>query len=113
MSNTYTWKIEALDTFPSFEGQQNVVYIIHWRLYGSRYTESGSYESNIFGTQQVAPYISGSPFIPFQDLTQENVTGWLLDAMGPKYGELTASLNQTIENMINPPIITLPPPWPS
>lgn len=111
MANTYTWAFNALETLPHSGGQENVVYIVHWRLYGNRDTESGSYVTDLFGAQQVAPYVSGSPFVPFDQITENDVTGWVLDAMGSRYGELTASLNQRIEDMINPPTVMLPPPW--
>ena len=111
METTYSWNFDALETIPHVGEQQNVVYIVHWRLYGNRDTESGSYVSDLFGAQQVAPYVAGSPFIPFDSLTKEDVTGWVLDAMGPRYGELTSSLNQRIDDMISPPTFILPPPW--
>lgn len=111
METSYNWAFECLETIPHIGGQENVVYIVHWRLYGNRDTDSGSYSTNLFGAQQVAPYVSGSPFIPFDQLTENEVTGWVLDAMGPKYGELTASLTQMIDDMINPPTLILPPPW--
>lgn len=111
MADTYNWTFEALETIPHVGEQQNVVYIVHWRLYGNRDTESGSYVTDLFGAQQVAPYVVGSPFIPFDSLTKEDVTGWVLDAMGSRYGELTASLSQRIDDMISPPIVLLPPPW--
>lgn len=111
METTYSWSFECLETIPHSGGQENVVYVVHWRLYGNRNTESGSYSSDLFGAQQVAPYVSGTPFIPFESLTQEDVTSWVLYAMGPKYGELTSSLNQRIDDMINPPTVILPPPW--
>jgi hypothetical protein len=113
METTYNWTFDALETIPHVGDQQNVVYIVHWRLYGNRGTESGSYVTDVFGAQRVAPYVAGSPFIPFESLTKEDITGWVLDAMGPNYGELTSSLNQRIEDMVNPPTIILPPPWAS
>jgi hypothetical protein len=111
MATSYNWVFEALETLPHSGGQENVVYIVHWRLYGNRDTVSGSYTTDLFGAQQVAPYVAGSPFVPFENLTENEVTGWVLDAMGPKYGELTASLNQRIDDMITPPTFVLPPPW--
>lgn len=111
METSYTWKFDALETIPNVYDKQNVVYIVHWRLYGNRDTESGSYTTDLFGIQQIAPYTLGAPFIPFENLTEENVADWVLNSMGSKYGELTASINQRIEDMINPPTLILPPPW--
>lgn len=113
METSYSWSFEALETIPFSDGQQNIVYNVHWRLYGSRQkqNESGSYLVDVFGVQALAPYVSGSPFIPFESLTSETVTGWVLDAMGEKYGNLTASLSQRIDDIVNPPTLVLTPPW--
>ncbi len=111
METSYNWSFEALEAIPFSYGHQNVVYNVHWRLYGSRQTESGSYVSDFFGVQALSPYVSGSPFIPFENLTSEIITGWVLDSMGDKYGNLTASLNQRIDDLINPPTLVLLPPW--
>lgn len=65
------------------------------------------------GSQQLTPYVSGSPFVPYDQLTKPMVEGWLLDAMGASsYNTLTASVDYTLEQAAIPPTsISLPPPW--
>lgn len=108
--NTYTWRFPAIDVYTQQGSYSDVVYNIHWRL--SATTESGSYSAENYGVQSVAPYNpdSGS-FIPYENLTKELVTSWILDSMGEKYGILTASLDNQIEIQINPPTLQLSPPW--
>jgi hypothetical protein len=52
---------------------------------------------------------SETDFTAYPDLTYEQVCGWL-DA-GLDVPALDANLDQQIENIINPPLITLPLPW--
>lgn len=109
-NNTYTWKFPAIDVYRQQESYTDVVYNVHWRLAGT--DQSGSYSAEVYGVQSVAPYNpdSGS-FIPYENLTEATVTDWVLNSMGEKYGNLTASIDSQIENLINPPTLQLPPPW--
>lgn len=109
-NNTYTWKFPAIDVYRQQESYTDVVYNVHWRLAGT--DQSGSYSAEAYGVQSVAPYNpdSGS-FIPYESLTKEIITSWVLDSMGERYGNLTASIDAQIENLINPPTLQLPPPW--
>ena len=51
-------------------------------------------------------------YVPYADLTEELVIGWVQDAMGEDGVVATeASVETQIENQINPPIITPPLPW--
>jgi hypothetical protein len=113
MANTYTWSFPTLQTYANQDGLENVIYVVHWRLNGACPEESGSYNAQLIGTQQIAPFISGSrPFIPYDQITEENITEWLEEAMGPeKIADLHLNIDQQISNSINPPVLYLPPPW--
>jgi hypothetical protein len=55
---------------------------------------------------------TGSAFIPYPDLTFNDVEGWVTTAMGPEQvASLSAGLAQNIANQINPPVVYLPNPW--
>lgn len=89
----------------------DVVYTIHWR-YGA-VDQSTSYSAEVYGIQSVAPYNpdSGS-FISYSDLTKSVVVGWLTASMGEeKINDLTASLDQQIDQQISPSVMILPNPW--
>jgi hypothetical protein len=100
-----TWKIEALNCKPSFDGKTNVVETIHWRLNGV----DGDYATSVYGSQGVT-YIEGSPFTDYDSLTEETVVEWLKDALGAEQvatyedgvnGQLEALKNPTV---VNPPL---------
>lgn len=109
-NNTYSWKFPAIDVYKQQGSYADVVYSIHWRLNGTDQTTSHSIE--LYGVQSVAPYNpdSGS-FIPYENLTEEVVIGWVVNSMGSRYGELTSSIDSGIQNLIDPPTQQLPPPW--
>lgn len=107
MDITYTWNFNPLESYPTSSGQNDVVFRVHWQLYGS----TGSYQGSSIGTQQIT-YDSGSTFIPFNELTYKTVYNWVTASMGVEMmNQYTASVYQQIENQINPPILIQQPPW--
>ena len=92
MANTYQWQISRLDAKIHQYEQDNVIYNIHWRLIGSDDSDP-PYRSSQLGICGVK-YIEGEPFIPYADLTKENVIGWLESSLDVE------SLKQEIDNKI-------------
>lgn len=108
--NTYAWSFPSLETYNNEGGQANVVFVVNWCLTATDPTQA--YSTRRCGAQQIAPYVSGSQFIPFQDLTPTIVEGWMVDALtSSTYNALTASLDAALDDLINPPTRVLPPPW--
>ena len=105
MTNTYTWTVQALDCYPTYEGETDVVFVVSWRCDGT----DGTYSSFNTGQTQV-PYISGDPYTPYADLTQSQVLGWVW-ANGVDQAAVEAALATDIENQVNPPVVTPPLPW--
>lgn len=108
---TYNWNFNPLESYPTSAGESDVVFMAHWQLYAS----TGSYSASAIGTQTVAPYEEGQPFTPFNELTYEQVKGWVLDAMNANdpntVDNLYASLEAQIQNQINPPVLVQQAPW--
>ena len=77
MANTYNWKINALDAKVSVDDVENVVYTVHWSLMATSENEEHTV-SNI-GTHSVE--YDADNFVPYEDLTEEIVIGWLEDAL--------------------------------
>lgn len=103
----YTWTINPLEAYPTASGETDVVFTAHWQLHAI----TGSYIATSIGTQALT-YTAGTPFTPFNNLTLEQVTGWVETAMGEGgVAELKAGLATQIENQINPPTVTLQSPW--
>jgi hypothetical protein len=110
--STITWQIEQLSCVPQEEGQTDVVISVAWRVNGVDDTSGTPLYATVYGSQSVAPYTEGAPFIPYADLTQPEVIGWVQNAMGEsQVAAINASIEQQIESQVNPTVVTPPLPW--
>lgn len=101
----YTWNCKEVDAYPTYETESDVVYNVHWYLAAN--VEGAAYYASIYGTQVIS-LDDIEEFIPFADLTNEIVTGWVKSAMGEeKVEELEGALSLDIANQINPTSVTL------
>lgn len=120
MATTYSWIFNTLDCYSSLSGETNVVFNVLWKLVATKTIEEYNnltgttyytYSAKTVGNQPI-PLSDSQPFIPYENLTQQIVQGWVEDAMGvDQVNTLKNSLEQNIENQINPPILYLTPPW--
>ena len=112
MANTYSWAINALDTYPSQEDLADVVYNVHWGLTATsdqNDTDGNAYIATSIGTQTVsAPNADG--FTAFDDLTQEIVETWL-EASDLDVDAIKAGLDAQITENITPTSVTKSTPW--
>ena len=109
MANTYTWDCKTVDTYPTHDSHSDVVYNVHWRLNAEsdqQDADGNNYSASVYGTHSVnADDISN--FIPFADLTNDIVTGWVTSGMGDdEVANLKSGLDSNIENQINPTSVT-------
>jgi len=105
---TYTWNVTALYT-ETVSGEQNYVVIANYEVAGTDGTYSAEL-SNIarFSTASV------SPFIPYQDLTEDIVIDWIQQDLGVDgVSNLEACIQGQINSQINPPVVpqNTPLPW--
>ena len=107
MTITYNWNFNPLEAYPTASGETNVVFNVHWQLYGS----TGSYQSSVIGVQPVT-YETGSIFTPFNELTYDIVYNWMTASMGTaSMQNYEANVAQQIENQIDPPVLIEQAPW--
>ena len=109
MANTYTWNCKTVDTYPTHDSHSDVVYNVHWRLNAEsdqQDAEGNNYSASVYGTHSVnADDISS--FIPFADLTNDVVTGWVTTGMGDdEVANLKSGLDSNIDSQINPTSVT-------
>jgi hypothetical protein len=107
MANTYNWRINALDAKIHENDLDNVIYTIHWSFIGQDDSEKPVLASSI-GTLGVQ-YTEENPFIPYEDLTKEDVVGWLED--GLDVDSMKENIDKQIELKKNPIDETLYPSW--
>lgn len=104
------WVISSMDTAPSEDGMTDVVKVVHWRRQSEEVDGDKTYYGDVYGAQSfAAPHESA--FIPYAELTFEQVCGWLDSSLD--VAALDAALDNQIEMQKNPPIVQLPLPWQS
>ena len=104
--NTYSWDCRTVDTYPTSGDFADVVYNVHWRLTGT--DETGEHSATVIGTQSITVEdLDGESFVAFEDLTHEDVIGWVESAMGAeRVAELHTSLDNQIADKIAPKSVT-------
>jgi hypothetical protein len=107
MAVAITWIVSQMDCYPEKDGETDVVFTVHWRCNGV----DGSFSGTAYGSVAVT-YTAGSPFTPYEDLTQDQVIGWAKDALGAaQVTTIEANVAAQIEAQKNPPVVTPPLPW--
>jgi hypothetical protein len=104
----YKWVINQMNCVPK-EGQlTDVVSVVHWRRTATKLVGAEPIIVSVYGSM-ACDSPSETDFTAYADLTYEQICDWL-DA-GLNAEDLDANLDNQIENIINPPIVTLPLPW--
>ena len=104
---TFTWAVTALYT-ETIGTNQDYVVIANYTLLGV----DGEYKasmSNIarFSTESV------SQFIPYADLTEAIVVGWIQEELGVDgVANIEACIQGQIDSQINPPVVPVSTPLP-
>lgn len=111
MSAEFTWKVTMMESYPTYETYSDVVFKVHWDCLGKEEYSGSTYVSRTYGVNDIQ-FHSGSSFISYNDLKQDDVLGWLFASMGTdtklKY---EASVQKRIDDQIVPPVVILPLPW--
>ena len=128
MAITYKWDIPQMNAHIQAEGEDNVIYTVHWRYTGSEFVPDGAgnepptgktYSSSQIGTQGYT-YVKGDPFVPYEDTEafEAVVIGWLEGSLD--VAQLQVSIAETIAAEIAPvnedlyftwqnPVLPVPP----
>ena len=107
MAITYVDNINSMTSYPEHEGEQDVVFQVIWTKSGTDGAYNASYSAGCEVTYQ-----AGSPFTPYDQLTQDQVLDWVYAATSPEYiANMEAVIAQNIADQASPPTVTLPLPW--
>lgn len=110
MATITNWKIDSLECKVQEQGYSDVVYTIHWRLYAN----DGDYSTSIYGSQSVSfdPTDPDYEFIPYEDLDEATVIGWLHGSFGEEnVAEKENAVKNILHSIMNPVVKTKPLPW--
>ena len=108
MANTYAWDCKTVDVSPSHDEHSDVVYNVHWRMNATSDQthevdgEDVPYTASVYGAQGISTDDIEN-FIPFADLTESIVEGWVETAMGAdEVASLKSGLDANIVEQITP-----------
>jgi len=101
MAIGYKWTINQMNAHIESEGEQNVIFTVHWTYSASEEIEGKNYYASSIGAQGFT-YTAGEPFIPYDNSEEfENVViGWLEGALD--IVAMRAGLDTQIQKQITP-----------
>ena len=103
---TYTWSIQSMTCIAQDASNTDIVYCVGYQLNATNNDGSAS------ASGSVGIPLSGDTFTPYNQLTQDQVIGWVKTALN---AEQVAGLQDALANQIaekkNPPTVTPPLPW--
>ena len=105
MATEITWLVGQLDCVPQTAEGADFVVTVHWSCNGV----DGDYSGSVYSTCSFS-VVQGQTFTPYEDLTQDQVLGWIW-SNGVDKDSAEAAVEQQIENQKNPPIVSPPLPW--
>ena len=107
---TYNWNCKTVDCYPEQNNEADVVYNVHWIVTGTsdQLDPQGSpYSATNIGTQTLDTS-QITTFIPFDQLTNDEVVAWTKGAMGDEgVAAVEKSIQDQIDNLIAPKSVTL------
>ena len=101
MAITYKWTINQMNAHIQAEGEDNVIFTVHWSYSGSEESGGKTYYASQIGAQSFT-YVAGEPFIPYADTEafEAVVIGWLEGVLNVP--EMAASIEAQIAKQITP-----------
>ncbi len=101
MAITYKWNINQMNAHIQSEGQDNVIFTVHWTYQGLEESGGQQYQASQIGAQSFT-YVAGEPFVPYADTEAfENVViGWLEGALD--VDAMKTSIDAQIQKQITP-----------
>ena len=108
MTISTQWAVNSMTAYPQYAGETDVVFSISWVLSAT----DGTYNSASYGSVDTT-YVAGSPFTPYDQLTIDQVNGWVADALGPEgIAKAQADCDAAIAAQQAPDLPVTPPlPW--
>lgn len=108
---SYNWVINGMSCYPQADGQTDVVFRVFFGVNTVATVNNEPYYAIVNGTADVT-YTAGTPYTPYDQLTNDQVIGWVQASLGPEgIADYEARADAQIEAALNPPVVQLPLPW--
>ena len=95
---TFTWTIANLE-----RAQDDYVTIVHWRCDGVEGEGDTAVSIGAYGTVSFQQE-EGEEIIPFANLTEELVKGWMFEKINKE--EIEAAVQAKLDELANPPLVS-------
>lgn len=103
----HTWKIETLESHPSVNGLENVVAVVHWRLFG----DDGTNTVSVYGSVNLEAPDSDN-FHQYATLTQDQIIEWTKAALGQdRVNAYCQTLDNQLASLSSPQRVISELPW--
>ena len=106
---TPTWIIQWMQTTTTSATPPEAVITVGWACNGEQVDNGKTYSASVYSTCTLPPADPAS-FIPYADLTQQEVLNWIW-ASGVDKASAEAAVQSNIDLQINPVTIQPPLPW--
>jgi len=103
------WTVSAMDCKVSEDNLSDVVFNVHWRCSATEIDGDKTYSASVYSTCSV-PGPNPASFVPYDQLTQNEVLGWIW-ANGVDKAATEAAVQQQIELQKHPVVVSPPLPW--
>jgi len=105
MTIIYSKQIVSLQCYAEIDGESDVVFSINWNLVGNE----GVYSSSL-PCVTLLTYTAGQTFIPYAELTEEQVLTWINEYTTPEW--MTSYETTVASNIEQQKLVVKPPlPW--
>lgn len=107
MSIIKKWNITSLEYKEQLFDLNQVVSCAHWKLSAT----DGTNSHDVFGSVPM-PGPQGDTFIPFENLTEQQVIDWVKEQLGEaQVATYEAEVESAVAEMQNPPVTAPSLPW--
>lgn len=110
METNFKWLIAQLNCKVEEEGLSDVINMIHWRYNATQIVDDKTYFADTYSCTSVSQP-NPQDFIPYADVTEAEVIGWLESVLDVPAMQL--SLESNLYNQQHPTEVVLPLPWSS
>lgn len=107
----YNWQINSMSCYPEADGQTDVVFKVFFSVQQQATVNGLPFLGAVNGNVDVT-YEAGSPYTPYDQLTQAQVLGWVQSVLGVKgVEEYETAVAAQISAAQTPPVVQPPLPW--
>ena len=104
------WEVPHLVYYPTKDGQSKVVYEVSWRCNGTEEKDGETYSSSAAGNN-IITYDADASFTAFDDLTEDQVLGWIWETDVVK-ADIEATVQASVDEHITPTsVVGVPSKW--